>query len=108
MGEVSTFFKRAVLDGPKRSGRKGKRAYQDARAVVRGRSKGWCEIRVPRVCEGRAVEFHHKLMRSQGGPDTPENLAHACTACHMYVHRNTGWAYKVGWLIRSFAAGRSA
>lgn len=101
MGEVTTYFKHKVFN---LGGRKGRKVYETARDVVQARSKGWCEVRVPRVCTGRGEQFHHKLMRSQGGPDTPENLAHTCAACHLYVHRNPGWAYRTRWLLHRLAS----
>ncbi len=104
MGEHSTFFKQKMLDGLAGFSRKGRTVYAESRDVVHGRSKGWCEIRVPRVCTGRGVEFHHKLMRSAGGPDTPDNLVHTCPACHLYVHRNPSWSYRVGWLLHRLAS----
>lgn len=103
MGAHTTFFKQKMLDGLSGTRRKGRSVYDEARAIVRGRSHGWCEIRVPRVCNGRGEEFHHRLMRSAGGPDTPDNLVHTCAACHLYVHSNPAWAYMRRWLLRRSA-----
>lgn len=64
----------------------------------------WCEAKVPGVCLGRASHRHHKLRRSQGGGDEASNTADLCSACHGYVHVNTGWAYEAGWLVRAGGA----
>ncbi len=47
--------------------------------------------------------FHHRLRRSQGGPDTYVNLLHLCDigGCHAYVHANPAESYLRGWLLRS-------
>lgn len=95
--------------GPLRRGlplvskRTGNRRYASAREAVRARAKGWCEIRVSGVCAGKGTEAHHRLRRSQGGPDHPDNLAWSCDACHRHVHDNPEWAYRLGWLLRRVA-----
>lgn len=39
------------------------------------------------VCERRlGVDPHHRIYRSQGGHDVPENLVWLCRACHDDVH----------------------
>ena len=39
------------------------------------------------LCEMRpGSEVHHKVFRSQGGGDVPENLIWACTVCHRDIH----------------------
>lgn len=39
------------------------------------------------ICELRAgVHVHHKVFRSQGGNDEPENLSWLCYACHDDIH----------------------
>lgn len=65
--------------------------------AVRRRSGGWCEF--PR-CTRAAVAFHHRLMRSQGGPGTAENCMHLCTSCHTFVHAHPAQSYEEGWLLR--------
>lgn len=38
-------------------------------------------------CELRAgVHVHHRVFRSQGGNDTPDNLEWLCLTCHDDVH----------------------
>lgn len=88
---------------PLRSVRRGSRRLSAARIEVAQRAKGWCEIRVSGVCEGRGVQAHHRLRRSQGGPDHADNLAWTCAACHQFVHAHPEWAYAMGWLLRRLA-----
>ena len=69
-------------------------AVKDA---VRRRSMGRCEF--PQ-CMWRAVHFHHRLMRSHGGPGTAENCAHLCRHHHDHVHANPAESYANGMLVR--------
>jgi len=52
------------------------------------------------------LECHHRLMRSQGGPDTLENLACLCgpnpRGCHGWVHAHPEEARALGLLIPSW------
>lgn len=95
--------RRATLAPASSKRRLGRAALTSARAEVRGRAKGWCEIRVSGVCAGRGSQAHHKLRRSQGGPDVADNLAWTCEPCHRFVHANPEWAYALGWLLRRVA-----
>lgn len=65
------------------------------------------ETVMPGRCDG-GLQVHHRLMRSQGGPDTMENLVTLCYAHHEGgyggVHSRCELAYEVGLLIR-FADG---
>lgn len=72
-----------------------------AKASVRRRSGGRCEVRSP-VCSGVADQAHHRLRRSQGGKDTPDNLLDACTLCHRFIHHHPELAYDMGWLTHSW------
>lgn len=74
---------------------------QIVRAEVANRSGGLCEIGLDEVCRRKAVLFHHRLRRAQRGPDTFDNLLHLCDPCHVWLHANTGVAYRRGWLLRS-------
>lgn len=75
---------------------------QIVRAEVASRSGGLCEIGLEGICRVKADCFHHRLMRSQGGADTAENLLHLCNpGCHAYVHVNPEESYERGWLLRS-------
>lgn len=77
-----------------------RRDYEAARDVVKGRSGGRCEAGTFLVCVGRGAHAHHVLRRSQGGPDTPENLLWVCPPCHGHLHANVEWAKEQG-LLRS-------
>jgi hypothetical protein len=59
----------------------------------------WCEVGRLGVCTGRATHRHHRLMRSQGGGDEPENTLDVCAACHDLIHARPGLAYAHGWLL---------
>ncbi len=72
------------------------------RKQVRERSGGACEARVEGVCTGRAVEMHHVLPRSQGGPHTKENLLDTCGECHDWIDAHRREATGLG-LLRSGA-----
>lgn len=61
--------------------------------------------------DGRLItklDIHHRLMLSQGGPDTIENVVTLCgpnpLGCHGWVHAHPADAYELGLLIR-FAYG---
>jgi hypothetical protein len=73
------------------------------RDVVAVRCKGRCEAKTP-VCTGVLEHLHHKLMRSQGGPHTPENLLACCNACHGFIHKHPELSYQQGWLIHPWDA----
>ena len=53
--------------------------------AVRFRSGGKCEIK-SEVCVIEGHNYHHVLPRSLGGPNTVENLKHACVPCHTWIH----------------------
>jgi 5-methylcytosine-specific restriction endonuclease McrA len=83
---------------PKRRSRA--RQYAAARALVRERAEGLCELP---GCGAQGHHAHHKRRRSQGGEDTPANLMWLCGDCHESIHRNIKWAEASGYLIRSEA-----
>lgn len=76
------------------------------RRIVRQRSNGGCEVRVPGVCLGRAGNFQHRKNRSQGGRWTPSNGLDVCgsgtTGCHGYIHAHPKESYRKGWSVRSW------
>ena len=37
-------------------------------------------------CGRVAVDLHHKVKRSQGGTDAPDNLQPICRGCHDKIH----------------------
>jgi 5-methylcytosine-specific restriction endonuclease McrA len=47
----------------------------------------------------RACQAHHRRLRSQGGPDTLENLSYLCWRCHGHVHDNRAESVAAGWII---------
>lgn len=67
------------------------------RQEVETRSGGPCEWP---SCPERAMDLHHRLMRSQGGKHTVDNLAHLCRAHHNRIHANPAQSYESGWLIK--------
>jgi hypothetical protein len=78
------------------------RQWWKTRRWVEGRADGRCEIRTE-VCEHRGTEAHHLLPRSQGGPDTLDNLAWTCSACHRFLHAHPALSYERGWLRKAVA-----
>jgi hypothetical protein len=77
-----------------------------ARAVVRARSGGMCEIAIPGVCLGRATNYSHRVNASQGGEYAAASALDACgsgvTGCHGWLHANPAGAYANGWLVKSW------
>lgn len=56
---------------------------ENAKAYVRDRDSYKC-----RVCGSKSkIEVHHIKFRSQGGPDTPDNLVCLCHDCHAKLHK---------------------
>jgi hypothetical protein len=47
------------------------------------------------------VDPHHVLRRSQGGPDTVDNLIAVCRAHHDWIHQHPARSYDLGLLRRS-------
>lgn len=69
--------------------------------AVKARSGGVCEL----CRDAPATHMHHRRLRSQGGRDTVENLAHLCNICHnVTIHGNPDWAKRHGWIVSSWAA----
>ena len=50
---------------------------------------GYCkeDIILCEICGAVSVDIHHKIYRSQGGTDEPENLVALCRSCHEAAHR---------------------
>lgn len=74
-----------------------------ARDAVEGRSGGLCEIRLP-GCFGRAKDWHHRLLKGQGGLWQASNGIHACRWCHEAVTNTRGHRAEYeenGWLVPS-------
>lgn len=76
-----------------------------AKAEVRGRSGGWCEVQSPACPLERhpAHHAHHVVPRSRGGLHEPENLLDVCGPAHDWIHRNPTEATARGWLGRRAA-----
>lgn len=72
-------------------------------AEVRERSGGDCEARLI-ICTGRAQHQHHQLRRSQGGPDTADNLLDLCLRCHSWIHDHVAESVAHGFLRRRWEA----
>lgn len=77
----------------------------ELRPVALARANYRCERCGATGRPGRPLSCHHRLMRSQGGPDTLENLVVLCgldntTGCHGWVHKHPEQAYALGLLIR--------
>ena len=60
-----------------------------------------CEVMVPGVCDYNATQWHHRKLRSQGGTNEASGGLAVCAPCHDHIHKNTGRAYKQGWLVKS-------
>lgn len=60
---------------------------EGTRAIVRGRSGGWCEVRWGDGCTQVGESLHHLYGRADGGRNTSYNLVDACNWCHVEVHR---------------------
>lgn len=72
-------------------------AEAEARAIVKARSLGLCEMDGTRT----ATDMHHRVNRSQGGMWSPENLLHLCHEHHMHITTNPRIAQEQGWSIPS-------
>lgn len=95
-----TAFKREPHQVP-RTAKRRRQPPQDVKDAVWKRSGGMCEAKVDKGCRKFAGHMHHRRMRSQGGPDTVENLLHVCSWCHTRIHHMGAEAYERGWLLRA-------
>lgn len=77
-----------------------------SRAIVKQRSGGICELRIPEVCLGLAHSMHHRRKRSQGGPWSPSNMIHTCgdgtRGCHGLITNTRREYYDAGWIVHSW------
>ena len=76
--------------------------FEKMKPVIKKRSGGFCEARIPSVCTGRGDHVHHRKLRGQGGTNAEENLIHLCFACHHHAHHAGNEAYEKGWLLRAW------
>lgn len=74
-----------------------------ARAVIRIRSRGLCEIRWAPDCRGVAGdgEPHHRKLRRHGD-HRPVNGLDTCPPCHRWAHDNVAAARVVGVIVASW------
>jgi hypothetical protein len=82
--------------------RAGQVRLDAAKAEVRGRSEGWCEVATPACPDERhrGVHVHHVLPRSAGGQHDADNLLNVCAPAHEWIHGNPSASYEQGWLRR--------
>lgn len=75
--------------------------FQSAKRLVFARSMGVCEIDRAGVCTGRGQSVHHRLPIRHDMANDARFLAHACDACHKFLHRheNLTIAEAEGWLL---------
>lgn len=85
------------------------RGMARGRRLVYARSGGLCEVRIPGVCLGRGMSWHHRKNRSQGGTWAPSNGLHTCgdgtTGCHGALTNTNGRAEEfraAGWIVPSY------
>ena len=57
------------------------REWRRTRQTVLAATGGYCA----QGCGRLAVEVHHIIPRSKGGPDTPENALPLCRDCHAQI-----------------------
>lgn len=53
------------------------------------------------MCTAPMFAFHHRRLRSQGGPGSLENCLGLCLNHHILVHNRVDWSYRHGLLVRS-------
>jgi hypothetical protein len=75
------------------------------RRAVRERSGGACELRLDRICLGRATNASHRTPVGRGGKWSPCNVLDACgsgtTGCHGWIEHHRTFAYARGLLLPS-------
>lgn len=78
-----------------------------ARAIVKERSAGRCELAIRGRCRGIAESAAHRQRRGQGGLWTPSNLLAACgdgaSGCHGWMGQQPTWAKAAGLEVPSWA-----
>jgi hypothetical protein len=77
---------------------------KEARAIVRERAFGICEVYIPGICTGQVNTMHHRRKRSHGGKWAPSNLLALCgdgtTGCHGWIEGHPKLAQASGlWLM---------
>lgn len=77
-----------------------------AKRITRARSGGWCEIRLPGVCVGRALDFSHRIAAGRGGKWLASNGLDACRFCHEAITNTRGKRAeyeRLGYIVRTGA-----
>lgn len=74
------------------------RMPDDVRADTFTRACGMCDV-CGRHLDPENWAFHHRKLRSQGGPDTVENGLALHHWCHERVHLNRAWARVRGYIV---------
>lgn len=81
---------------------------REARALVKQRSHGWCEVQIPGICFGLAGNFHHRQNKSQLGIWSAPNGLAVCgsgsTGCHGALTNTNGRRReyeRAGWIVPS-------
>lgn len=96
--------RKTPLTAKKRKGSPGKTWTNPSAATrqrVEKRAGRRCEARTPDCVDVPAAQLHHRLLRSQGGGHSDENLLLVCDPCHAYIHAHPKEGYRLGWLLRS-------
>jgi len=78
--------------------KKTEKGLAEARKAAFARSAGRCEAQW-QGCQQSAQHAHHRLLRSQGGQHTADNLLSVCFSCHAYIHANPEQAYERGHML---------
>ncbi len=63
----------------------GQKGYYNVKAYVLDRDGYRCQSG-RKVEHDKVLQVHHKVFRSQGGTDTPDNLVTICRRCHEDLH----------------------
>jgi hypothetical protein len=99
---------KSLEDAPKKPRKRleGDMPKGKAQRIVRTRSGGWCELRIPGHCLGRGAQFAHRKPEGQGGEYVPSNGLRLCglgnvNGCHGYQENNRVEAREKGWLVGS-------
>lgn len=72
------------------------------RSLVYDRAGGVCDLCGQRLGR-KGWAAHHRQLRSQGGPDTAENLIAVHHFCHTErIHRCPAWARGCGFIVASY------
>jgi hypothetical protein len=64
------------------------------------RSGGYCEARIPGVCQGEAHHRHHRQVGRFAGSNSLENLLHLDFSCHDHIHLHPSWSREMGYLVK--------